>query len=812
MQSATTAASLEFRTRTRLALLLIFLLAQSHVPSAHAAPKSRKVPSELDTESRAEKILCANYGPKRTQPVFKDAFSVGFVLVDFPDTRMPELAEVKQGLFKFGPMSITEYFREYSQGKSWPEPLITGEESFPKCVYRAPHPLGYYCEYDFWSNPLGYQDIEEGHTRADALRAAAEKHAFSMYKRPPSTAGITLNSSGRPHLVCYAYATKLVSPPEFEKLIRPEYKGLKKSYDKTQEAWDLYRPAIGWSDPLWPNSIPQVVVGNGGGTVCHELGHVLGAPDYYHAPEKFDGIPGTPCLNWAYGPTGPGYCRYIYNAFLTKENYPTITKSGTCTLSPRNTNPAGSLAVGCFVPSAHPHYLLCIEYVKGEEEPLGNPGKQGLLVHVINTTLNSSLLGSPDICYTYRPGDPWFRGEGDLGSALLGKATGRLSFSTATDPGSRLPNLMESGVMIDGIQESETNVSFNLTLTPQPPTEAKYKYSMIPKIRLDGVTNVLPTSMHAKSTVLFRGEPVKSDYGFCWNTSPHPQVPTGSAAAGSGGYFPLYHRDRYSARILGLKPMTKYYVRAYARNAVGVSYSEEELTITTPSATQEVKTVPPLLDDDFTANWCIEKYFGGTLTSNGFPVGSCAVTTLLKLTAYYRDSLIPEKPKREQPIDCRRIHMRPSESRPPGRMKEFTAALFECAHLAKSTGMQQDTFGKDFEKTFTKAFELKPSSAAKLKPVENLTETTLHKLEPFIRDSLLHANPVVVGQYPPPSFGLTWLIIDGYDDQKQYHLVYPSGKDRDSDRKTGWYPLDTVLKETTEARVVFGLGKVIKGQ
>ena len=73
MQSATTAASLEFRTRTRLALLLIFLLAQSHVPSAHAAPKSRKVPSELDTESRAEKILCANYGHKRTKPVFKDA-------------------------------------------------------------------------------------------------------------------------------------------------------------------------------------------------------------------------------------------------------------------------------------------------------------------------------------------------------------------------------------------------------------------------------------------------------------------------------------------------------------------------------------------------------------------------------------------------------------------------------------------------------------------------------------------------------------------------------------------------------------------
>lgn len=172
-----------------------------------------------------------------------------------------------------------------------------------------------------------------------------------------------------------------------ENSIRPHYKGRMKSYDPKSEAWDLYHPQIGWSDPPWPNSIPQVHISGGGGTVCHEFGHVLGAPDYYHAPEKFDGVSGAPCLDWAYGPTGPGYCRYIYNAFLTVTNYPTYATNGTYTLYPRKTNPAGDKVLGCFVPSFIRTIFICLEYVKDEKAPLGNQWKQGLLIHVINVTL-----------------------------------------------------------------------------------------------------------------------------------------------------------------------------------------------------------------------------------------------------------------------------------------------------------------------------------------------------------------------------------------------------------------------------------------
>lgn len=805
-----------FRNQHTGIVAVCLLAAALHTATVRAGPprssktsRTRTTPGELDIAADTEKITCRNYGPKRTAPVFKGAFSVGVVLVEFPDTLMPPLNDIKEGLFNFKNMSVTDYFKEYSQNVSWPELLIVGEESFPKCVYKAPQPIGYYCEFDFWSNPLGYKDIADGHERANTLRTAAEKHAFSMFKSPPAAAGINLQNNRRPHIVCYAFAAKVVNPSEFKDIIRPRYNGLMKSYNKTEEAWDLYKPQIGWSDPLWPNSIPQVKVEDGGGTVCHELGHVIGAPDYYHAPEKFDGTPGTPSLDWAYGPTGPGHCRYIYNGFLKKENYPTLTTSGTYTLYPRKTNPAGDKAIGCFVPSAHPHYIYYLEYVKDEKSPLGNPDKQGMLVHVINTTLSSPLFGAPDLCYTYRPNDPWFRSEGDSGAALMGAATGRTSFSTSTDPASRLPNLMDGGMEIDSVSEGSESVTFKLTIRSKPLSTADYKYSLVPKIRLDEITGVLPTSMHADSTVLFRGEPMKSDYGFCWNTMPHPKIPGGSRITANATYFPLYHRDRYGARIIGLRPGTKYYVRAYARNGQGISYSDEELTITTPPLTQAPASVPPLLEDDFSGNWVIDRWYGEAVDSAGDFIGSSAITTLLKLTAYYRQSLDPEKAKAKDGIDYTRIHIKPSLNRPPARMKEFFDALHECEKLAKNAGMRENSFGKDFDKNITKVLAIQTSRSARTKPVEPLTSESIPNMEKQIIDSLVNAVPVVAGQdsvqLSPRGHGLSWVIIDGFNEQKQFHLVYPRNTDRDFNRKTGWYPLDTLLIDVNEAKLIFGL-------
>jgi len=774
-----------------------------------ARTKSGPVPNELKLDHKRERITAQNFLPKRKTPVFKGAFSVGIVLIKFPDTRLPDLEEVKAKLFSFDGMKVTDYFKEYSQNTSWPELMIVGEADFPKCVYLAPQPKGYYCEYDFWSNPLGYPDGGEGNARATQLRAAAEKYAFSFYKKPGAGGAFPLQANGRPHVVCYAFATDVVGPTEFRDLIRPHYKGLMKSYDKTAEAWDLYKPIIGWSDPLWPNSIPQVEVSGGGGTFCHELGHVMGAPDYYHAPEKFDGIPGAPCLEWAYGPTGPGYCRYIYNGFLTAKNYPTWDKSGTYTLYPRKTNPAEEKPLGCFVPSSHPNYLYYLEYVQGERAPLGNPGKKGLLIHVINATLNSPLLGAPDICYTYRPNDPWFRSGGNSEAALWGEATGRKSFSTNSEPASRLPNLLDGGVTVDDIVESSDSVSFKMTVKTVPVTGTALKASLVPKISLDEISEVMPTSIRASGTVLFRGEPMKTDYGFCLHTQPRPAL--------GNQVFPLYHRDRYGGRILGLKPNTKYYVRAYARNEEGVSYSKEELIVKTPLSTPLTNSVPPLLEDGFSGNWTIERYYGSS-AKDGIFIGSSAVTTLLKLTAYYRASLTSggarsnnssAQKKGKEPLDYTRIHVKPSLNVPPFRMKDFNEALSDCSRLADSAMMRSNAFPKVFDKEFAKTFGMKISTTAKIKPILQLDKKSVLTVAPLIKESLAASKPVVVAQesilLTPREHALSWVIIDGYNEDGQFHLVYPRGQDRDFDRKTGWYPLETLLIDVIDAKIIFGM-------
>lgn len=748
--------------------------------------------------------------PKRTKPVFEGAFSVRMVLIDFPDTDMPDLKSFKKKSLNFGPMTATDYFKEYSQGITWPEFVIAGENDFPRNVFRAPHPIGYYCEFDFWDNPLGYKNRGEGSKRAKELKEAANRFA-SKFKLPQNTP----NARGRAHVTCHVYATKQKPMKDWQNLIKPFYGDRKHPFNRDKDICEFYKPKIGWSDPLWPNSSVQVTTGDGGGTLVHELGHVLGAPDFYHAPEKFDGLKGNPCLGCAYGPTGPGYCRYIYNAFLNEQNYPTFTKDGRYTLSARKTNPAGEKALGAFILSTHPHYIYHLEYVSGEKAPLGNPGKKGLLVHAINVTMNAPYLGGPDMCYTYQLNDPWFRAGGDY--AYFGKRHGRMSFSMDSEPSSRLPNLMDGGISFEIVEETDESVTFDLKVATQQVKGNDYKLSLLPKVSLDKVDELLPGSFRAHCTVKFRGEPLLTDYGFCWDNRPRPRVRDGK-------YFPLYHRDRYDGRILDLRPRMKYYVRAYARNKYGISYSEEELEIVIPEKGPEI--VDPLLDDSFSGNWTIQRFHQSKTDTSGegTTVGSMALTTLLKLMTYYRKPFEVNSGSKSRTrsrsrsrsssnsngqIDYTRIHTQPNLNRPEFRMDEYYKTVGLADKISRETGMTASKFEEDFDKNFIKAFKLRNPMGSRNGPIEPFKKETIEELTPRIIQSLVNSEPVVIVQKPmlssPIQYGLSWVIIDGVNDKKQFHLVYPAGKDRQFNRKSGWYSLETLLDNVKEAKIIWGL-------
>ena len=293
-----------------------------------------------------------------------------------------------------------------------------------------------------------------------------------------------------------------------------------------------------------------------------------------------------------------------------------------------------------------------------------------------------------------------------------------------------------------------------------------YEDSLLPKISLDKVDELLPTSFRAHTTVLFRGEPLLTEYGFCWSTKEKPTVQAEQ-------YFPLYHRDRYNGRALGLMPQTKYYVRAYARSVKGTTYSEKEMVIVTPSLNDEITTVAPLTDDKFSANRHILKYHFKSMSTDSTRshIGGTAMTALLKLATYYRRAPTLKEPSRKKrkenskPLDYTRIHTRPSDSKPEFRLEEFKQASGQAMQVANQVEMRKTEFDKKFDPRFITFFDIKASVIPKRPPIEDFTNDNLESVREGLIESLILGHPVMIGQQPTYDpyhhCGLSWVIVDG---------------------------------------------------
>ncbi len=767
---------------------LMTCLAAALACAASAAPTSRRsssasssrgggsgsgtshVPAEFRARPAHSQTASA-FGPKRLKPVFTGEFVVDVIFITFPDCQDVNIAQAVKDLSRVRGSTIADYYKEYSQGITWP---VLRAFARP---YLAPHPLGYYCRHNAFSNRIGFGG--DGGARAGQLRAealAASKHFGYLEGSPSGPASVT----------CYVYC-KSLDEGRVERLLRPKYP---KKPDGTDEI-GMYKPPIPWRDPLWPNSIPQVFYPGDGGTMVHELGHVLGAPDFYHATEKYDGLPGSPSLPWAWGPTGPAYCRYIYQGFLPATSYPMITKSGTYTIAPRAANPVGEKAVGCFVPSAHPNYLFYLEYVKGEKAPIGSPNHEGLLIHVINVTFSSPMMGPPDLCYTYRPNDPYFRAlSGNAGAAFFQEGS---RFDRESNPAARLPNLMDAGIEVKNIRFSAEGATFDLEIEKTKHSPRELSTSLLPKIALGEVDELLPTSFRARCDVLYRGEPLLTEYGFCYDTASHPTL--------SRGRFPLYHRDRFDGRILGLTPGKSYYVRAYAKNANGVTYSAEEKKITLP-ALEVPNEVAPLLTDHIRGNFYYNRWY--FQIKHDVHDTANPLLAFMSLAAYYR--ALPGYTRGKPPFDMTRIHFNPSESRPDFRLAETGALQSRMTRFAEVAGLRRREFGREWEKTFIAALGFRKPPKDMIIPV---TEESVTAFSRRIRESITLGQPVMLireNQIVPPDtnayYPLDIVLIDGFSDDATFHMSFPTGSDRGL-RKDGYYKLNEVFDYVVMAKLIF---------
>ncbi len=784
---------------------------------SHVAPHERGLPSVRRTTAK-------DFSPVRTTPVKRGEFQVDLVVIAFPDCHTPESAEkVCAALTSYkGSYTIADYYKEYSQGITWP--VLA---AYP-AVYMAPHPYGYYCRHDTFTNLIGFKG--DGYGRAAKLREDALRFAQSK-------GGLKKKGD----FTCYVYCNSLNGDPEvLEKVVRPFYPP-KPSPERLAEGAEdklrKYKPKVPWRDPLWPNSIPQVMYP--GGALVHEIGHLLGAPDFYHASEEHDGVGGTPCLPWSYGPTGPAYCRYIYNAYVPAAAYPKITAPGEYTLAPRSAkfpfkDNEGLPPLGLLVPSSHPNYVFCIEYCHNDSELVGNPSAEGLLIHAINVTMSSPMMGPPDLCYTYRTGDRDHKGVG--GSAYFMRPGD--TFDAKSDPAAILPNLLPAGIAISNVRTDSAagTCTFKLDVQPAKLTRAELDFSLLPQTELIELCDWFPTSFRARLNVRYRGEPLMTEYGICYGLKKDPTEKTGQL-------FPLHHRDRYDARILDLKPGILYYVRGYARNANGIRYSRNQKGITLPKEDSGLPFTSTLFgpSDHLLSNWYYQKWYFGTHGDNIINSAN-PVFAFMALANYYRVMPGPAQKygsRGGDALDLTLVHSHPTESRPKFRMAETEKLYRAVRRVVADAGLTQSDFimededngkgkGKKKRTSPRRTTSGKPDKFGELSPwVKKCAaalgikspETTffpcsdaddINKLAPEIRRWIFMSQPVLVvreNKTMKDDISERWpldiAIIDGLGgDPLSFHVVFPGGRDRGT-RHSGEMKLEDVLHRTTQAIVMF---------
>ena len=125
-----------------------------------------------------------------------------------------------------------------------------------------------------------------------------------------------------------------------------------------------------------------------------------------------------------------------------------------------------------------------------------------------------------------------------------------------------------------------------------------------PSVEISAATDIDFTAFTCSGDVTDSGTYSVTARGFCYATTPDPVMTGEHVHLGNG-------TGVFSATLTGLEPETTYYVRAYAVNAVGVSYSANM------AATTLTPTVPTVTTDSVSSyNEC----FATVISDGGAPV------------------------------------------------------------------------------------------------------------------------------------------------------------------------------------------------
>jgi hypothetical protein len=332
-----------------------------------------------------------------------------------------------------------------------------------------------------------------------------------------------------------------------------------------------------------------------------------------------------------------------------------------------------------------------------------------------------------------------------------------------------------------------------------PLSSEAYKQSLLPQIKLEPIDQILPTSFRMTVTPKFRGEPLVDQFGMCWSTSKNPEVNNDHFTSFNCNY------DMDHGRALNLKPDTKYYVRAWAANAKGVRYSDEELSVKTLPIKSDVQEAGPLLLDSFSNNGMLHERFSND-ARDGYGKKTkdyesyAPVAVLAKLAAYYHpDNLLskhanvapnpargdtlgpghelvvtidPKAGTSKMPVNFGRLHYDPYESDPVWRTAETLSLFDEMRDRSRAAKMHDMELNRDFLTGFSRMFRYKIEPQFLHVTAEN-RDAALK----LIKTEMVNARPVMVIESPKPTsdadLRIQWGLIDGFREGNNLHIDFP---------------------------------------
>jgi M6 family metalloprotease-like protein len=340
-------------------------------------------------------------------------------------------------------VSMKHYFYEVSY-----EQLLIESHHYPitdllsNLSYVDQYPRSYYLPYHAVNNPNGYQNDNQRRLREHTLLMNAVNY---IEEEVPVDMVIDGDGDGLVDNVCF-----------------------------------IIRGSSGnWADLLWAHrwvlySFDVYIHGkqvfdytfqpenqNNTKTLCHEMFHVLGAPDLYH----YTSTGFTPVGPWDLMQSGFGHMGAFMKYKYANQNWiaelPEITVGGTYTLNPITSPENNAFKIAS---PNHASQYFVVEYRKRQGLYESSLPGDGLLVYRINPAAgNGNAGGPPDEVYIYRRNGTTIS-DGNINQAHFSLNASRTAINDDTNPGSFLQNGSPGGLNIFNISAIGETISFDILM------------------------------------------------------------------------------------------------------------------------------------------------------------------------------------------------------------------------------------------------------------------------------------------------------------------------------------------------------------